>query len=82
MSRPTLVPGGTTQAICMTCKAKVTATYGHRDVPFSDGLGLAKSILVAICDGCNEVIGLPAQSTAKIREARQALLSEKSKGNE
>jgi hypothetical protein len=46
-------------------------TFSRRDVPFSDGGGQAKDILVGVCDKCGEVIAIPPQSTPAIRAARE-----------
>jgi hypothetical protein len=45
-------------------------TYAYRDVPFSDGTGIAKGILVGVCDRCGEVVAIPPQSTPAIKAAR------------
>ncbi|WP_201213969.1 hypothetical protein [Rhodocyclus purpureus] len=63
--------GDKSKAICQTCADLVETTFLRRDVPFSDGVGLARGILVAVCDRCHEVVGIPAQSTPAIREARK-----------
>jgi len=47
-------------------------TYEYRDVPFSDGVGIAKNILVGVCDKCREVVAIPPQSTHPIKTARAA----------
>lgn len=39
-------------------------------MPFSDGKGMADDVLVGVCDGCDEVVAIPAQSTPAIRDAR------------
>jgi len=46
-------------------------TFSRRDVPFSDGGGQARDILVGVCDKCGEVIAIPPQSTPAIRAARE-----------
>lgn len=48
----------------------VSMTYAYRDVPFSDGLGLARDILVGVCDTCEQVLAIPPQSTPAIGAAR------------
>lgn len=58
------------QAICDHCAALVGTTYCYRDVPFSDGVGVAHGILVAVCDQCSEVVAVPAQSVPRIRSSR------------
>lgn len=63
--------GEKSKAICEGCRQLVNTTFSRRDVPFSDGKGEAKNILAAVCDLCDEVVAIPAQSTPAIREARQ-----------
>lgn len=46
-------------------------TFSRRDVPFSDGGGQAKDILVGVCDKCGEVIAITPQSKPAIRAARE-----------
>lgn len=48
-----------------------TMTFAYSDVPFSDGSGVAKQILVGICDRCGRVIAIPPQSTPAIKAARE-----------
>jgi hypothetical protein len=62
--------GEKSKAICETCHQIVTTTFARRDVPFSDGNGEVKNILVSVCDHCDQVVAIPAQSTPAIREAR------------
>src|SRR5882672_8646022 len=47
-----------------------TTTYLYRDVPFSDGSGVVKNILVGVCDKCADVIAVPPQSTPAIGATR------------
>ncbi|OLL29415.1 hypothetical protein BTH42_22950 [Burkholderia sp. SRS-W-2-2016] len=63
--------GEKSNAICSHCKQLVGTTFRRRDVPFSDGRGEVKNILAAVCDVCDRVVAVPAQSTPAIREARQ-----------
>lgn len=58
--------GDTRQVVCETC-GLTDATYTLRDIPFSDGSGEVKNLLAAVCNQCNEVTSIPAQSTARIR---------------
>ena len=51
---------------------RATATFGYRDVPFSDGRGIARGILVGSCNTCGDVILIPAQSTPAVANARSA----------
>ncbi|MFV3290223.1 hypothetical protein ACNFBR_15930 [Pseudomonas sp. NY11955] len=65
-----LFEGDSGKALCEHCQAVVPTLYARRDVPFSDGQGVAKDILVGVCTHCDAVVALPAQSTPAIREAR------------
>ncbi len=71
MSAKLFQEGDKSKAICSHCSQLVGTTFVRRDVPFSDGKALAKDILVAVCDVCDEIVATPAQSTPAIREARQ-----------
>lgn len=62
--------GEKSQAICEHCKSLVPTTFKYRDVPFDDGSGSVKDILVAVCDNCDAVVAIPAQSTPAIKRAR------------
>jgi hypothetical protein len=65
--------GEKSSAICEMCAALQPTTFRYRDVPFSDGSGTVPNILVAVCDGCGEVVATPPQSTPAIRKARKDL---------
>ena len=70
-----LFEGDSGKALCEQCQAVVPTHYVRRDVPFSDGQGLAKDILVGVCTRCDSVVALPPQSTPAIHEARKQLKS-------
>ncbi|MCK0154929.1 hypothetical protein MWU49_14530 [Alcanivorax sp. S6407] len=59
--------GDTQKAICSHCQSLQTATYQLRDVPFSDGSGIVKNVLVGVCNQCDQVALLPHQSTPAVR---------------
>jgi hypothetical protein len=63
------VKGDKSKALCEKC-GLVPTTFDYRNVPFSDGSGVARDILVAECDACGQVVEIPAQSTPAIRGAR------------
>jgi hypothetical protein len=65
-----VLEGSKEQAICSR-DGLSGITYRRRDVPFSDGRGVAKDILVGVCDVCGEVVAIPPQSTPAIRAARE-----------
>lgn len=54
------------RAICNHCRSKVDATITLRDVPFKHSDGMAKDILVGVCDVCSKVVLTPHQSSVKI----------------
>nr|WP_314423518.1 hypothetical protein [uncultured Erwinia sp.] len=60
--------GDTRSVLCHNC-GKSTATYLLRDVDFSDRSGAVKNILAAVCDGCQQVVSVPAQCTPQVRHA-------------
>jgi hypothetical protein len=62
--------GDTERALC-DVDGWVSVTYRYRDVPFSDGSGVVRDILVGVCDSCGEVISFPPQSTPPIAAARR-----------
>jgi hypothetical protein len=63
-------PGEKGTAIC-EADGQVSTTFAYRDVPFSDGSGVARQILVGVCDRCGEVVAIPPQSTPAIKAARE-----------
>lgn len=70
-----LAVGDTRNAICSTCKRQCEATCRLGDLPFSDGIGVAKDIPAWKCNGCGQVVGIPAQSRQSIRLARQGAVA-------
>lgn len=70
-----LLEGDRGKALCEHCQQVITTTYVRRNVPFSDGRGEAKDILVGVCDVCDTILAIPAQSTPAIKEARKQQLT-------
>lgn len=62
--------GDKSRAICEGCAKVVATTFVYRDVAFDDGSGVVRDILVAVCDACEAIIAVPAQSPPAIRQAR------------
>ena len=62
--------GDQSKGICEGCKAEVDTTFGYRDMSFDDGHGLAQGVLVSICNHCDSVVAIPAQSLPALRQAR------------
>jgi hypothetical protein len=58
--------GEKSKAVCDNC-GLTTITYALRDLDFSDKSGTVKDVLAGVCDTCNEVIVIPAQSTPQIK---------------
>lgn len=63
--------GDKSQAICEDCVSVVDTTFQRRNVPFDDGYGVVQNVLVAVCDICDRVVAVPAQSTPAIKAARE-----------
>ena len=61
--------GDQEKAACDKCSAFVTVSYKLRDVPFSDGCGIVKQVLVGVCEQCDAVCVLPHQSTPVVKRA-------------
>ncbi len=70
MATPAL--GERVSALCHR-DGRVTATFMYRDVPFRDGRGVVKDLLVGTCDVCGDAIVIPASSTPAVLQARRAL---------
>lgn len=64
------MPGEKGRALCEQ-GGRVSTTFRYRDVPFSDGSGVARKILAGVCDHCGKVVSIPPQSTPSIRAARR-----------
>jgi hypothetical protein len=65
-----LLQGHRGKAICEHC-GPVSTTYFYRDVPLSGSQRLVKNILVGICDTCDAITSIPAQSTPAIKTQRE-----------
>ena len=60
--------GDTQKAACHQCRRFENVTYKLRNVPFSDGAGVVKNVLVGVCDCCDSVAVLPHQSTPAVKK--------------
>jgi len=60
--------GDAQKAACNQCKRFENVTYRLRTVPFSDGKGVVKNVLVGVCDSCNSVAVLPHQSSPVVKK--------------
>lgn len=64
--------GDSQKVICEYCRSLETATFTLRDVPFSDGSGIVKNVLVGVCNQCDQVSILPHQSTPVVNKQLEA----------
>jgi hypothetical protein len=62
--------GDKSAAICETCQKKVATTFEYRTLELKSPRAAVSDVLVAVCDECGEVAGIPHQSTPKIAAAR------------
>ena len=60
--------GDTKNAACNNCESFQGVTFKLRDVPFNDGSGVVKNVLVGVCDNCDSVAVLPHQSTPAVKK--------------
>jgi hypothetical protein len=58
------------QAICGHC-GLVDTTFKYRDVPLSESRKIVPQILVGVCDTCDCLAAIPAQSTPAIKAVRE-----------
>ena len=63
--------GENSKGICKDCRAVVTTKFAYRDVPFNDGIGIARNVLAGVCTLCDSVVSLPAQSEPQVAHARR-----------
>lgn len=60
--------GDTKKAACNRCKSFQDVTFKLRDVPFSDGTGIVKNVLVGVCNTCDSIAVLPHQSAPAVKK--------------
>jgi len=60
--------GESQKAACEKCQSFENATFQLKDVPFSDGEGIVRNVLVGVCNKCNSITVLPHQSTPAIKK--------------
>jgi hypothetical protein len=60
--------GEKSKAACVACKALRSTTFRERDVPLRSGGGTVRDVLVAVCDTCGTVVGIPHQSVPRVAE--------------
>lgn len=60
--------GDEKRAACEVCQSFQTVSFQLRDVPFSDGSGLVKNVVVGVCKTCDSVALLPFQSVPAVKK--------------
>ncbi len=60
--------GDTKKAACNNCESFQDVTFKLRNVPFNDGSGIVKNVLVGVCDTCDSIAVLPHQSTPVVKK--------------
>ncbi len=60
--------GEKSKAVCESCKQLRSTTFQERDVPLSSGKGMVPSVLVAVCNHCDQIVSIPQQSVPRIQE--------------
>jgi len=71
-----LKAGDQSRAICPHCRAMRDTVYQYRSVFLSKTKVSVPNVLVGVCQGCDQTIALPAQSTPRIKEAREREVKE------
>ncbi|MFQ5791110.1 MAG: hypothetical protein ACE5JI_11625 [Acidobacteriota bacterium] len=62
------------EAICRKCLARLPIRYEYRTVPLEESEVEVDNVLVGVCLSCDEVATIPAQSTPRLKEARERKL--------
>lgn len=65
--------GDTIRAICNHCESLNESTFRIRNLSRCNGRFIIKDILVSVCNICNNITGIPAQSTPSIKEQMEIL---------
>lgn len=60
--------GDKSKGICTSCKSVVGTTFELKEVPLISGKGSIDGVLAAVCDHCGNLVSIPQQSTARIRD--------------
>lgn len=61
--------GDKSKALCWKCEKLTNTTFKTRSVLLSSDRGLVDSVLVSVCDTCDETVGVPQQSIPRIKES-------------
>ena len=60
--------GDTSSVHCPHCNNLVTAKYAHRSLSMPRTRLRVRNVLVSVCATCGDMLGLPRQSMAQLRE--------------
>jgi len=63
--------GDRSEAICRACERRVPTHFEVRRYTLRESEIEVPDVLVAVCDECDRTVAVPAQSTPKLREARE-----------
>ncbi len=58
------------RAICPNCEGIVEIRYEYRTIHLEESDLDVENVLVGVCEECDEVVSIPAQSTPKLKQAR------------
>ncbi|MBA4160411.1 MAG: hypothetical protein H0X65_23560 [Gemmatimonadetes bacterium] len=60
--------GDRSEAICSACERRVTTTFQLRPYMLRESGIEVPEVLVAVCDVCDRIVAIPAQSTPMPRK--------------
>lgn len=66
-----LKEGDRGRAICDSCQSSVTIRYEYGTIHLEETDVDVPDVLVGVCDSCSQVVTIPAQSTPRLKEARE-----------
>ncbi len=58
------------RAICPNCEGIVEIRYEYRTIHLEESDLDVENVLVGVCEACDDVVSIPAQSTPKLKQAR------------
>lgn len=68
--------GDQSRAVCPVCSAMRDTTYLYRSVHLERTGVTVQNVLVGVCTVCDTTVSVPAQSTPRLKEARQRVMKE------
>jgi hypothetical protein len=63
--------GDCSEAICRACEKRVGTRFAVRKYTLQESGAEVPDLLVAVCEECDAVVAIPAQSTPRLKEARE-----------